>query len=96
MLTSKQRATLRALANPLETVLQIGKSGVTDTVIKQAYDALNARELIKLKTLESCPMSAREAAEALCERLGAEVVQVIGTKAVLFRQNSKDSKFTLE
>lgn len=95
MLTSKQRAMLRGAANDMETILQVGKSGIAETLVRQADTALEARELIKLRVLENAPVSAREAAEELAERTGADVVQVIGTRAVLFRQKKKDSKFEL-
>ena len=72
MLTSKQRAYLRSLANPLDTIQQIGKDGITEAVVQQVQEALTARELIKLKVLETSFMSAREASEALCEALEAE------------------------
>lgn len=95
MLTSKQRAALRGYANEMETILQIGKGGVTGTVARQADTALTARELIKIGVLDNAPVNAREAAEALAKSVGADVVQVIGSRAVLFRQNKKDSKFEL-
>lgn len=76
MLTSKQRAYLRGLANPIETILMIGKGEITDNIVKQADDALKARELIKGKVLENSGYSSREAAELIAEKCGAEVVQV--------------------
>jgi RNA-binding protein len=95
MITSKQRAYLRGLANPLETILQVGKSGVADNTIVQVDDVLTARELIKLRVLETCPQSAREAAQLLAERTHAEIVQVIGTRFVLYRRNPKEAKIKL-
>lgn len=95
MLTSKQRASLHGYANELETIVHIGKSGVTDMVARQADTALTARELIKIGVLENAPVGVREAAEELAKRAGADIVQVIGSRAVLFRQNPKDSKFEL-
>jgi RNA-binding protein len=95
MITSKQRAYLRGLANPLETILQVGKSGVADNTIVQVDGALTARELIKLRVLETCPQSAREAAQLLAERTHAEIVQVIGTRFVLYRKNPKEAKIKL-
>ena len=89
MLTSKQRAYLRGLANPLDTIQQIGKDGITDAVVQQVQEALVARELIKLKVLETSFMSAREACEALCEALEAEPVQCIGSKLVIYKANPK-------
>lgn len=87
MLTSKQRAYLRGLANPMETILQVGKGGVIDTLVKQVDDALTARELIKLRVLETAPQSARETAVLLAEATHSDVVQVIGTRLVLYRPN---------
>ncbi|MBR5244944.1 MAG: YhbY family RNA-binding protein [Clostridia bacterium] len=89
MLTSKQRAYLRSLANPLDTIQQIGKDGITEAVVQQVQEALTARELIKLKVLETSFMSAREASEALCEALEAEPVQCIGSKLVIYKANPK-------
>jgi RNA-binding protein len=95
MITSKQRAYLRGLANPLETILQVGKSGVVDNTIVQVDDALTARELIKLRVLETCPQNAREAAQLLAERTHAEIVQVIGTRFVLYRRHPKEAKIKI-
>ena len=96
MLTSKQRAYLRSLAVDLDTILMVGKSGIGPELTKQADDALEARELIKGKVLvETRPVSPREAAEALASATSSEVVQVIGSKFVLFRQKEKESKYTL-
>lgn len=94
MLTSKQRAALRAAANTLDPVFQVGKGEIDDALIKSTADCLAARELIKMKVLDNSLYSAREAAEALAEATGAQVVQVIGSKFVLFLQKDKDSKFT--
>ncbi len=92
-LTSKQRAQLRGLANSIDTILHVGKDGLGDNLIKQADDALEARELIKGKVLENSMLSAREAAEALAQATRSEVIQVIGTKFVLYRQShNKDKK----
>lgn len=95
MITSKQRAKLRGLANPMETIFQIGKGGVADATVTQVDDALTARELIKLRVLETSPVNAREAAQDLAERLKADVVQVIGTRFVLFRRNHKKPQIEL-
>ena len=92
-LTSKQRAQLRGLANGIDTILHVGKEGIGDNLAKQADDALEARELIKGKVLENSMLTAREAAEALAQATRSEVVQVIGTKFVLYRQShNKDKK----
>lgn len=95
MLTSKQRAYLRSLANPLDTILMVGKSGLSPELIKQADDALTARELIKGRALETAPLSPRDAAEELARETGAEVVQVIGTRFVLYRRHPKEPKIVL-
>lgn len=95
MLTSKQRAYLRSLANSLDTILMVGKGGLSEQITKQAADALKARELIKGRVLESCELSVREAAEQIAEETKSEVVQVIGTKFVLYKRNEKDPQIVL-
>ena len=95
MLTSKQRAYLRSLANGIDTILMVGKGGMSEQIIAQAESALKARELIKGKVLENSMLSSREACDILAEALGAEQVQVIGTKFVLYKRNSKDPKIEL-
>ena len=94
-MTSKQRAYLRGLANTLEPIVHAGKGGISDAMIKQADDALEARELIKGKVLETAPATAREVAEEIAAKVNAEVVQVIGRTFVLFRQKEKDSQIKL-
>lgn len=89
MLTSAQRARLRGLASKEDTILQVGKNGIGDMLIKQVADALLKRELVKLRVLENSLLSPKEAAEELAEQTGAEVVQVIGTKFVLYKKNPK-------
>ena len=96
MLTSKQRAELRALANNLETILQVGKGGISETLIAQADDALRAREIIKGRVLENSLLSPREVCNALCEALSADPVQVIGTRFVIYRENPEDKKIILK
>lgn len=91
-LTSKQRAQLRGLANGIDTVVHIGKDGIGDNLTKQADDALEARELIKCKVLENSQLTSREAAEELARATRSEVVQVIGTKFVLFRPSHNKEK----
>lgn len=87
-LTSKQRAQLRGLANSLDTILRVGKDGIGDNLIKQADDALEARELIKGRVLDNnIEYDARTAADALAKATRSEVVQVIGTKFVLYRES---------
>ena len=90
MITTKQRAELRGLANNLDDLFQIGKGGISDTVIAQVEEALVARELIKIKILlETSPVTPREAAIELAEKTNSDIVQVIGGKIVLFRRNPK-------
>lgn len=89
MLTSKERAELRAQANTLETTLMVGKGGVTDAVIAEAENQLTARELVKGKVLEGALMSPREVSDELCEATGADAVAVIGTKFVIYRFSEK-------
>lgn len=87
VLTSKQRAFLRSESNTYDAIVHIGKDGITDTLVKGAWDALEARELIKATLLENAPFeSTREACDALCERTHAEAVQVIGRKFVIYRR----------
>ena len=95
MITSKQRAQLRGMAASLNAELQIGKGGITENVVRQASEALAARELIKGRVLDNSMLTAREACDALCEACGADSVQVIGSKFVLFKQNEKDPKIVL-
>ncbi len=89
MLTSKERAELRAQANTLDTTLIVGKSGITDTLIAEADNQLTARELVKGKVLEGALLSPREASDAICEATGADGVAVIGTKFVIYRFSEK-------
>ncbi len=89
-MTSKERANLRAQANSLEALFQVGKGGISDALIKQTDDALTARELIKLKVLrETCPNTPREVAEELASKTKSEVVGVIGGVMILYRYNKK-------
>ncbi len=94
-ITSKQRAQLRGLAMSEDTIIQVGKGGISDNVIASVDAALQARELVKGRVLETCEFSPREVLDALCEACGAEPVQVIGTKFVLFRRNHADPKIEL-
>ncbi len=89
MLSSKERAELRAQANTLETTLMVGKGGVTDAVIAEAETQLEARELVKGKVLEGAMMTPREVSDAICEATGADGVSVIGTKFVIYRFSQK-------
>ena len=94
-LTSKQRAQLRSMANSLDTIVHIGKDGIGENLVKQANEALEARELIKCRVLENSMLTAREACDALSAACGAEQVQVIGTKFVLYKRNPREPKIVL-
>ena len=94
-MTSSLRAKLRSEANSLEPIIHIGKDGITEAVLKQADDALTARELFKGRALETAPLSPREAAEELAKETNSEVVQVIGTRFVLYRRHPKEPKIVL-
>lgn len=87
MLTSKQRAALRAAANGTDTIMQVGKGGIGENLIKQVDEALEARELIKLRVLETALMTPDEAAAVLSEATHSEVVQTIGTRLTLYRES---------
>ena len=93
MLTSKQRARLRGAANKMDTILQVGKDGINHNLVRQVIDALNARELIKLRVLETSPVTAREAAFQLAENTDSESVQVIGTRFVLYKRNKDKGQY---
>lgn len=96
MLTSKQRAELRARSNPLDTTLMVGKEGITEGLIASARQQLEVRELVKGRVLETALMSAREVSDQLCERTGAEPVQVIGSKFVIYKKNEKKAQIEAE
>ncbi len=95
MITTKQRAYLRGLANKVPALYQIGKDGINENTVKQTLDALEARELIKFHVLDSALMTAREAAGELMEATGAEVVQVIGNKFVLYKESENNKRIEL-
>ena len=90
MITTKQRAALRKYANGIEVLLIIGKNGVTPTVLKQLNDAFPSRELVKGKVLENSLYTAKEAAQELAEAAECDIVQVIGSKFVLYKRNQKE------
>ncbi len=95
MLTSKQRKHLKSLANTIDPIFQIGKGGIGDNLIKQFNDALEARELVKASVLKNADTDAREASEAIAERIGADVVQVVGSKFVLYKESEKHKDISL-
>ena len=88
MISTKQRAYLRSLVAEKTPIMQIGKNGVTEPLIKTLHDALEAHELIKLSVLETCPNTPREVSDALCAALSCDPVQVIGRKISLYRPAS--------
>ena len=94
-MTSKQRAYLRGLANSIDTIFQIGKGGINDNMTGQISDALEARELIKLRVLENSEYSAKEAADIISKAVNAETVQVIGTRFIIYRESVKHKKIEL-
>lgn len=91
MLTSKQRAALRSLANPMPTIFQIGKGGINDNFIKQLNDALEARELVKVRILDTAFLDVKETANEVAKLVGGEPVQAIGSRFVIYKE-SKDNK----
>ena len=95
-MTGKQRAKLRAMANTIDTILYIGKDGITDHTVKECYDALEARELIKGCVQQGAPLTAREALTLLCEKTGAEPVQFIGRRFVLYRRSRKNPRIEID
>lgn len=95
MLTSKQRAHLKGIASTEDTILQVGKNGIVDTLVTQVSDALKAREIVKMKVLEGAMLTPAEAAAELAEKTKSEVVQVIGNKLVLFKRNPQNPKIKL-
>ena len=95
MITSKQRSQLRALAAAEDTIIQVGKGGITENLIASVDAALKARELVKGRVLENSMLTAREACDALAEACKADQVQVIGTKFVLYKRNEKEPKIEL-
>ena len=94
-MTSKQRAYLRSMANTMETILYVGKDGIVPGTIKQASDALEAREIIKCCVQQGCPLSAKEALEELCATLEAEPVQCIGRRFVMYRPSKDNPRIVL-
>ena len=95
MLTSKQRATLRSLTNDFQAIMQVGKGGVTENLLKTVSDALEARELIKMTVLENSGYTTKEAANEIADAIGADVVSVVGKKFVLYRESVNNKKIEL-
>lgn len=95
MLNSKQRASLRAMANSLQPVTQIGKNGINDALIESLDKTLESRELVKVTVLETALVSAKEALEEVSQKLKAEPVSAVGSKFVIYRQAKKDPKIKI-
>jgi len=95
MLNSRQRAQLRGLANGLDTIFQVGKGGLNEQLYTQVAQALEARELIKLRVLETAPVTARQAADEISKAVAADVVQVIGSKFVLYKESTEHKAIVL-
>jgi RNA-binding protein len=95
MLTSKQRSYLRGLANPLDPIFQIGKGGVTESLVQAISDALTARELLKVRMLSSVGDDIRHLAQTIADATQAEVVQTIGHNIVLYRRNAEKPRIEL-
>ena len=95
MLTGKQRAYLRGLANDMQPIFQVGKNGVEETFLKQVDEALEKRELIKIKILENSGLETRETSDFICSKVNAEGVQSIGSKMVLYRKSKKNPKIEI-
>lgn len=95
MLTSKQRSHLRGLANTIDPIFQVGKGGIGDNLIKQFNDALEARELVKATVLRNAEEGVREICEEIAQKTGADVVQVIGSRFVLYKESEKHKEISL-
>lgn len=95
MITSKQRSYLRSIAHDMQPIFQIGKGGIEESMLKQIDEALEARELLKIKVLNNSGLEAREASDIICEELNCEGIQAIGSKMVLYRRSVKKPKIEL-
>lgn len=95
MLTGKQRSYLKGIANSMEPIFQVGKNGITENFIKQIDDALEKRELIKVKVLNNSLLDATSVASEIAEKTNSELVQSIGNKFVLYRESKKNKKIIL-
>ena len=96
MLTSKQRAMLRSMSNDMQVIIQVGKGGIGENLLTTVSDALEARELIKLKVLDNSEYTAREAADEIAYELAADVVSVVGKKFVLYRESRNNKRIELK
>jgi RNA-binding protein len=95
MITSKQRSYLRSLANELEPIFQLGKNGIEESFLRQIEEALEARELIKIKVLNNSGYETREAIDIICNEVGCEGIQSIGSKIVIYKKSNNKPKIQL-
>ena len=95
MITSKQRAYLRSQANNLEVIFQVGKNGISEEMCRQIANALEARELIKARVLSNSGYDAKDAANEIADFIDAEVVSVVGTKFVLYKESKNNKRIEL-
>lgn len=95
MLTGKERSYLKAKAHKIDPIFQLGKSGLTENFLKQVDEALEARELIKIKVLQNCELNPTNTANEIVKELNAEFVQSIGSKFVIYRESKKNKKIEL-
>ncbi|MFU0825356.1 ribosome assembly RNA-binding protein YhbY [Clostridium sp.] len=95
MISSKQRSYLRGLANTIQPIFQVGKNGIDEPFLKQVEDALEARELIKIKVLNNSEYTAREASDEICEKINCEGIQAIGNTLVLYKKSKNKPKIEL-
>ena len=95
MITSKQRAQLRAMAQHLDTIFQIGKSGITEEICKQITNSLEARELIKARVLDNSGYTAKEAANIIAEEIECDVVSCVGNRFVLYKESTKKKRIEI-
>ncbi|MDD3839065.1 MAG: ribosome assembly RNA-binding protein YhbY [Clostridia bacterium] len=90
MITSKQRSMLRSVANSMDSIFQVGKNGLSKNLISQLNDALEAREVIKIKVLENCKEDIKDVARLICDETKSEIVQIIGSKIILYKKSEKN------
>jgi len=95
MITGKQRGYLRSLANNLDPIIQVGKGGITENLLTQVEQALEAREIIKGTVLNNSGLEAYDVCGEIAQRTGAEPVQVIGNKFVLYKRSKENAKIVL-
>jgi len=95
LLTGKQRAYLKSMANTMEPAFQLGKNGLTDNFLKQIEDYLEANEIVKVKVLKNSLLDAADMASEIAEAIGAEFVQSLGNKFVLYKESKNNKRIQL-